>query len=192
MTETSISLRRAQTLATTAADGMARSEPETDRDEAVAQLYETHWLGMVRLAGLMLGDRPSAEDVVQDSFAELYRRWDKVRDRSKVVTYLRSTVLNRSRNVIRRRQLALRRKPLYEPPVWSAESEAVLGEDRREVLVALNKLPARRREVLILRYFVDLSDAQIAQTLGIAEGTVRSAAHHGLATLAKILKGESR
>jgi RNA polymerase sigma-70 factor (sigma-E family) len=159
-----------------------------DRDQAVVKLYEHSWLGMVRLAGLMLGDRPSAEDVVQDSFAELYRRWDRVRDPAKAETYLRSTVLNRSRNVLRRRQLLHRRRPLHEPPVWSAESEAVLGEDRREVLVALAKLPSRRREVIILRYFLDLTDAQIAETLGIAEGTVRSAIHHGLATLAKLLK----
>jgi RNA polymerase sigma-70 factor (sigma-E family) len=160
------------------------------RDVEVSRLYEAHWLELVRLAVLMVGDRPSAEDVVQDSFAELYKRWNRLRDPAKALQYLRSTVMNRSRNVLQGRRVALRRKPLHEPPVWSAESEVVLGEDRHAVLVALNRLPRRRREVLILRYFFELPHADIAQTLGISEGSVRSAVHRGLATLAKLLEGQ--
>lgn len=159
------------------------------RDAAVTELYDQHWPGLVRLALLLLGDRPSAEDVVQDAFTELYRRWSRLRDPARALTYLRSAVLNRSRSVLRRRKVALRhgRSPV-EPPVWSAEHAAVLSEDRREVLLALTKLPTRRREVLVLRFYLELTDAQIAETLGISQNTVRSTASRGLATLGRMLE----
>lgn len=158
------------------------------RDRAVAQLYAEHWPGLTRLALLMLGDRPSAEDVTQEAFTELYRRWDKLRDHSKALPYLRSTVLNRSRGVLRRRKVARRYQPPAEPPVWSAEHEAVIGEDRREVLRALATLPPRRREVLVLRFYLNLPDREIAETLGIGEVTVRSTAHRALADLGRRLE----
>src|SRR5262245_50477541 len=140
------------------------------RDVEVTRLYELHWPGLVRLALLLLGDRPSAEDVVQDAYAELCHRWSQLRDPAKALTYLRSAVLNRSRSALRRRRVALRHREPAAPAVWSAESAAVLGEDRREVLVALTKLPARRREVLVLRFYLELTDAEIAETLGISPG----------------------
>jgi RNA polymerase sigma-70 factor (sigma-E family) len=158
-----------------------------ERDEAVSGLYRDHWSGMVRLALLLLGDRPSAEDVVQDEYAGLYRRWDSILDHSKAASYLRSSVLNGSRTVLRRRTTA-RRLVHSEPPVWSTESEAMLSEERREVLAALHTLPARQREVLILRFYLRLSDSEIAASLGIREVSVRSAASRGLAALARKLE----
>jgi RNA polymerase sigma-70 factor (sigma-E family) len=163
------------------------------RDVTVTELYEQHWPGLVRLAVLMLGDRPSAEDVVQDAYAELYRRWSRLRDPTRALTYLRSTVLNRSRSVLRRRKVALRHdQHPAEPAIWSAEHSAehsaVLSEDRREVLLALTKLPTRRREILVLRFYLDLTDAEIAETLGISRNTVRSAASRGLAALGRMLE----
>lgn len=158
------------------------------REAAVTELYNREWPGMVRLALLLLGDRPSAEDVAQDAFAELYRRWDRLRDPTRALTYLRSTVLNRSRSVLRRRTVALRHRRSHDPPVWSAEQQSVLNEERREVLRALTRLPARRREVLVLRFYLELSDAEIAETLGISQGSVRSAASRGLAALGRILE----
>ncbi|TCO51098.1 RNA polymerase sigma-70 factor (sigma-E family) [Kribbella antiqua] len=158
-----------------------------ERDEAVSGLYREHWAGMVRLALLMLGDRPSAEDVVQDAYAGLYRRWDRIVDHTKAVSYLRSSVLNGSRTVLRRRTAA-RRLVHSEPPVWSTESEAMLSEERREVLAALHTLPTRQREVLVLRFYLRLSDPEIASTLGIREVSVRSAASRGLAALARKLE----
>ncbi|HEY8457063.1 MAG TPA: SigE family RNA polymerase sigma factor [Actinopolymorphaceae bacterium] len=158
------------------------------RDAALADLCREHWVALVRLALLMLGDRPSAEDAVQDAFAGLYRNWERLRDPSQALTYLRSSVLNRSRSILRRRRVALLHTHFHDPPVWSAEHEAVLSEDRREVLRALTRLPARRREVLVLRFYLDLKDAEIATTLGISEGAVRTAASRGLASLARILK----
>ncbi len=166
---------------------MDGSEPV--RDAAVTDLYHQHWRGLVGLAALMLGDRPSAEDVVQDAFTELYGRWEHLRDPTLAVTYLRSTVLNRSRSVLRRRRVALRHRQEHPAPLWAVENHAVLSEDRREVLQALTQLPTRRRQVLLLRFYLDLDDAEIAETLGISQGTVRSAASRGLAALGRILEG---
>lgn len=159
-----------------------------DREAAVTRLYREHWAGLVRLSLLMLGDRPSAEDAVQESFAAVYRRWDKIKDSTKIEAYLRSAVLNTSRSVLRRRKLALLHRQQPEPAVWSAESQAMLGEDRREVLAALATLPTRRREVLVMRFYLHLSDAQIADTLGISEITVRSTASRALKSLGDKLK----
>ncbi|WP_239063051.1 SigE family RNA polymerase sigma factor [Streptomyces sp. SID13031] len=162
--------------------------PDTDREAAITLLYRAQWAGMVRLSLLMLGDRPSAEDAVQEAFAAMYRRWDKIKDGTRVEAYLRSAVLNTSRSVLRRRKLALLHRGQPEPAVWSAESAAMIGEDRREVLAALATLPARRREVLVMRFYLHLSDADIAQTLGITEVSVRSTASRALKSLGHKLK----
>jgi RNA polymerase sigma-70 factor (sigma-E family) len=159
------------------------------RVDQVSALFDAQWPGMVRLALLMVGDRPSAEDVAAEAFTELYRRWDTLRDKGSALRYLRSAILNRSRSLIRRRQVAYRHTPPHEPPIWSAENEVVLSEDRREVLRALTKLSRRRREVLVLRFYLELTDAEIAATLGVREGTVRSQAARGIAALGQILEG---
>ncbi|WP_460652156.1 RNA polymerase sigma factor [Kribbella endophytica] len=162
--------------------------PVAEREAAITRLYQEQWAGMVRLALLMLGDRASAEDAVQESFAAVYRRWDKIKDGTRVEAYLRSAVLNTSRSVLRRRKLAVLHRQPVDPPVWSAENQAMLGEDRREVLAALATLPARRREVLVMRFYLHLSDAEIAQTLGITEVSVRSTVSRALKSLGAKLK----
>jgi RNA polymerase sigma-70 factor (sigma-E family) len=157
-------------------------------DDFIKQLYETHAVRMVRVAVLLLGDQPSAEDVVQEAFIALYRGLPRLRDRSKAVPYLRVAVVNGARSVLRgRKRAALRRVP-YEPPVWSAESAAMVGEERRELLVAVALLPGRQREVLALRYYLDLNDNEIATALGISRGTVSSTISRALAALARELK----
>ena len=178
MTSKMVSLRRPAQQAAAAAG---------ERDATVSQLYEEHWTGMVRLALLMVGDRPSAEDVAQEAFAGIYRRWHAIGE-GKALPYLRSSVLNGARSVLRRRKVARLYAPPVDPPVWSAEHDAVLGEDRREVLAALATLPARRREVLVLRFYLHLSDADIARTLGISEVTVRSTASRALKSLGQKLE----
>jgi RNA polymerase sigma-70 factor (sigma-E family) len=166
---------------------LVRSE---DTPAAISELYRQHWAGLVRLAVLVVDDAESAEDVVQEVFTELYRKWP-LDDSRKVLGYLRTAVLNRSRSVLRRRRVAR----LYTPPSArtddSAESAAVIGESRREVQRALQALPIRSREVVVLRYYLDLPYAEIAQTLGISESTARSTASRALATLTQKLK-ESR
>jgi RNA polymerase sigma-70 factor (sigma-E family) len=158
------------------------------RDAAIAELHRLHWVGLVRLAVLMLDDLPSAEDVVQDAYAELYRKWDKLHEPEKVLSYLRSAVLNRSRSVLRRRRIARLYVPPSEPPAGSPEQAAVLDEDRREVHRAVTALPTRMREVLVLRFYFDLPYAEIAGTLGISESSARATASRGIALLGQKLK----
>jgi RNA polymerase sigma-70 factor (sigma-E family) len=159
-------------------------------DGLVEALYREHAAGLVGLAVMLLGDRHSAEDVVQDAFIGLHRSLPRLRDRDKALQYVRAAVVNRSRSVLRaRRRAAVRRVP-HEPPVWSAESAVIAGEDQREVLAALARLPRRAREVLALRYYLDLPDGEIARVLGVSGGTVRSTASRALAGLARRLREE--
>jgi RNA polymerase sigma-70 factor (sigma-E family) len=162
--------------------------PAPDRpDDLVHQLYRAHALTLVRLAVLLLGDRPSAEDVVQDAFMGLHRGLPRLRDRDKALAYLRTAVVNGSRSVLRARSRSARRRVAYDPPVWSAESAAIASEDRREMLAAVARLPRRSREVLALRYYLDLTEGEIAAALGVSRGTVSSTASRALAALAREL-----
>lgn len=160
-------------------------------EAAVTALYHEHALGLTRLAQVMLGDRAAAEDVVQDVFIGLYRRWGHLEDPAKAQSYLRSSVLNRCRTTLRRTGRANDAPAAATMHVDAADSGVLAAEDRRVVMTALRSLPDRQREVLVLRYYLDLSDADIAKAMGIRGGTVRSTAHRGLAALATILKMES-
>ncbi|HEY6495319.1 MAG TPA: SigE family RNA polymerase sigma factor [Trebonia sp.] len=156
--------------------------------QQVSALYQAHALGLVKLAVLMTGDQPTAEDVVQDAFLGLYRRWPTLRDADKALGYLRSSVLNGCRSVHRvrfRRQGVTLDPP---DPVDSAEAEAMLGEAHREVLAALRRLPRRQREAVVLRYYLDMTEQQAAKAMGVAPGTVKSATSRGVAALARMLK----
>jgi RNA polymerase sigma-70 factor (sigma-E family) len=140
------------------------------------------------MALLIVGDRPTAEDVVQDAFTALHGRLDRLSDQENVLPYVRTAVLNGCRSVLRKRN-----RPFAAPapePVWSAESAVLLGEDRRAVFLALRELPRRQREALVLRYYLDLSEAGIAQAMGISRGTVKSTTARGLAALARKLEPE--
>jgi len=119
--------------------------------EAVTALYRAHALGLIRLAVVMLGDRPAAEDVVQEAFCGLYRRWYSLSDTGKALSYVRSSVINGCRSVLRRRPRQAGLDPLTgEPPGESAESAALIGEEHRQVLTAIRRLPNRQREVVDL------------------------------------------
>jgi RNA polymerase sigma-70 factor (sigma-E family) len=152
---------------------------------SIGELYHAHRLAMVRLAVLLVDDRATAEDVVQDAFTALQRRFDGLYDRHDLFPYLRTSVINGCRTALRRRHRPFRGVP--EPPVWSAESAAMLGEDHREVFLAVGTLPRRQRAALILRYYLDLSEQEIAQLMGISRGTVKSTTSRALAALAKKL-----
>jgi RNA polymerase sigma-70 factor (sigma-E family) len=158
--------------------------------DLVAGLFRAHAVALVRVATLLLGDQQSAEDVVQDAFFGLYRGLPGLRDRSKALPYLRASVINGSRSVLRARKRAFLRKVQHEPPVWSAESAAMAGEDRKALLAAVARLPRRSREVLALRYYLDLADHEIGAALGISRATVSSTASRALAKLARELKEE--
>jgi RNA polymerase sigma-70 factor (sigma-E family) len=164
--------------------------------EGVAALFRQHHGELVRLAVLMVGDQPTAEDAVQDAYAGMHARRSQLADKADPLPYIRTAVLNGCRSVLRRRGVARRVGVLYRassPPgnQASAEQEVILSEDRREVLAALARLPRRRREVLVLRYYLGLSEAEIAAMLGISTGTVKSTAARALAAMGRDLGEES-
>lgn len=161
-----------------------------DRSAAVGELYAGHALGLIRLAHIMLGSRQAAEDVVQESFIGVYRRWSHLDDQAKALAYVRSSVLNACRSQLRRKPAA-ELDAASEPSAISAESAVLTAEERREVIRALRCLPDRQREVLALRYYLDLPDEQIAAAMAISRGTVRSTAHRGLAALERALRETS-
>lgn len=163
-------------------------------DEAVTGLYQAHALGLTRLAHIMLGDRAAAEDVVQEAFCGLYRRWSKLADPARALPYVRSSVLNGCRTVLRRRparEAASQQSGTVPAAVFapSAETSVLSGEDAREVMQAVRALPARQREAVVLRFYLDLSDAEIARDMGISPGSVRSNVHRALAALGRSLGG---
>jgi RNA polymerase sigma-70 factor (sigma-E family) len=154
-------------------------EPSVD----IAELYAAHRLSLVRLAVLLVDDVGSAEDVVQDAFAALARRPGALEDPSKALAYLRVAVVNTARSALRRRRTARAYSPPHDLSPPSPEDSAVLAEEHREVIAALQRLAPRQREVLVLRYWSHLSEAEIARTLGISPGTVKSTASRALAAL---------
>ncbi len=157
----------------------------------VAVLFREQHADLVRLAVLLVGDRPSAEDVVQDVFTRLCLR-GRLPAGNGSVAYVRAAVLNGCRSALRRRAVARRFRISGQSVVRdalqdSAENEVILADDRRQVLAALAVLPPRRREVLVLRYWLGLTEAEIASVLGVSTGTVKSTAARALAALARKL-----
>ncbi|WP_410644997.1 RNA polymerase sigma factor [Amycolatopsis sp. lyj-346] len=152
-----------------------------------AELFRTHRPGLVRLAVLLLGDRGLAEDVVQDAFVALVRRWP-LDDPAGAGGYLRVSVVNGARSAHRRAARRLRHRPGDRDDVPPADAGVLLGEEHREVLAAVRRLPRRQREVLVLRYWTGLSEAEIADTLGVSRGTVKTCASRALAKLEGALR----
>ncbi|GHF86485.1 RNA polymerase subunit sigma-24 [Streptomyces thermodiastaticus] len=171
------------------AEHTAAVTPDTDRDTAVAALFETHHAGLLRLA-VLLGAGPDAEDVVAEAFYQLQRRWGRIRDKDAAVGYLRGVILNLTR--MRFRHLRVVRRHAQQNVEFtedSAEQHALLRDEHRHVVSALRTLPTRQHQVLVLRYWLDLSEAEIARTMGISQGAVKSHASRGMARLSSILKG---
>jgi RNA polymerase sigma-70 factor (sigma-E family) len=169
------------------------SAPATnwDADDAVTHLYAAYYRSLVRLAALLLRDIAEAEDVVQDAFVAMHGKWGRLRDPEKALAYLRQVVVNRSRSMLRHRTVVERHQPDPAPDADSAERGAQLAETSSEVIGALRKLPQRQREVLVLRYYLDLSEAQIAHTLGVSRGGVKSHASRGISALRLALEPSS-
>lgn len=159
-----------------------------DDDAALTTLYTAHYRGLVRLAALMLRDRSTAEEVVQDAFVGLARHGRSLRDPDKALGYLRRSVVNGVRSAGRRRTVAFRAAPVLAEPVGRPDATGEVV-DRLATMAALARLPQRQREVLVLRYYAELSEAEIAQTLGISRGSVKQHAARGLAALRPVLGG---
>ena len=188
------------------AAGATRAGPG-DAAGAVTDLFREHHLELVRLALVMVGDLATAEDVVQDAFERLHRGWPGLRQPASGLAYVRSSVLNGCRSVHRRAAVARKHAPqlagpdaapagtaaarkhapqLAEPDPGGADV-ASASDDRGELTAALRSLPRRQREVLVLRYYLDLDVAEIAGTLRISPSSVRATNTRGLAALAKAL-----
>ena len=152
-------------------------------------LYRQHRMRFVRLAILLVDDPATAEDVVQEAFAGMHRHWGGLRDASAALAYLRTAVVNGSRSVLRRRKTARGYAPPHDVNARSAESLAMLTAEHQAVVRALSRLPDRQREVLVLRYYGGLSEAEIAEATGISRGTVKSTASRALDALQRVLAG---
>lgn len=152
-------------------------------------LYRQHRTRLVRLAILLVDEAPTAEDVVQEAFTGLHRHWSGLRDEAAALGYLRTAVVNGSRSVLRRRKTARGYVPPHQANARSAESLAMLTSEHQEVVVALGQLPPRQREVLVLRYYGGMSEAEIAAATGVSRGTVKSSASRALDALQRTLRG---
>ena len=160
-------------------------------DEAISDLYSAHWDGLVRLAWLLLRDDQGAEEVVQDAFIATHRHWATLRDEASAAAYLRRSVVNGARSALRHRGVEQRwiDRERREPTAPggrsedSAETRVLEQEATTTMIGALGRLPQRQREVLTMRYYLDLSEAEIADALGISAGSVKAHAHRGLAAL---------
>jgi RNA polymerase sigma factor (sigma-70 family) len=159
---------------------------------AINELYHARRLSLVRLAVLMVDDLPTAEDIVQDVFAALYRRHGAdLRTVDDPHRYLTAGVMNAARSALRRRRSARAYVPPPAGTAPAAEDQALLGEADREVFRALGRLTVRQRQVIVLRYWSELSEREIAEALRVSRGTVKSTASRALTILREIL-GEER
>ncbi len=154
-------------------------------DELVAALHREQYGALVRLAGLLLHDRGASEEVVQDAFVQLHLRWRRLRDPEKAAAWLRSAVLNGARSRLRHLEVG-RRHASRTSPVGgheSAEDVALARGSHQGVVAALQALPPRQREAVVLRYYLDLSEAEMATAMGVSAGSVKTHLHRGLAAL---------
>jgi RNA polymerase sigma-70 factor (sigma-E family) len=160
---------------------------DLEREAALARLFEVHYASMLRLAVLLGADDP--ENVVAEAYYQIYRKWRRLRDAAAAEAYLRSTVCNLTRMRIRHLQVA--RKHVENPPsdvVASAESTALLHDDQRVLIDALQQLPARQREALVLRHWLGLKESEIAAAMGISCGSVKTHTARGIAALTQAME----
>ncbi|MFF0738268.1 sigma-70 family RNA polymerase sigma factor [Streptomyces chartreusis] len=165
----------------------ARDPADAAREAGLARLFELHYSSMLRLAVLLGADDP--ENVVAEAYYQIYRKWRRLRDAEAAEAYLRSTVCNLTRMRIRHLQVA--RKHVEKPAdevVASAESTALLRDDQRVLIDALQQLPARQREALVLRHWLGLKESEIAAAMGISCGSVKTHTARGLAALTQAME----
>jgi RNA polymerase sigma-70 factor (sigma-E family) len=164
-------------------DGESVTEDPADGD--VTRLYLALIPDAVRLAYLLSGDHALAEDIAHEAFLRVAARRRRLRDPNAVAGYLRRTVVNEVRS--RRRSLARRLAREKQADAWRQIGPSAVDqvEQRMDLVEALQRLPLRQRTAIMLRYWMDLSDAQIADTMGCPVGTVKSCLFRGLESLRK-------
>jgi RNA polymerase sigma-70 factor (sigma-E family) len=160
-------------------------------DEEFAEFMRARWPSMVRLAYGLTGDRGHAEDVAQTAFARAYASWSRVKRAGDPDAYVRRIVINENRNRFRRRRVPEDLPGVLPEP--RTNRQAADQADRDDLLDALSRLGPRQRAVIVLRYYLGMSEAETAATLNCAVGTVKSQASRALATLrTQVTEGELR
>ncbi|WP_432108444.1 SigE family RNA polymerase sigma factor [Streptomyces sp. AA1529] len=171
-----------------------------DADEAMAhgttvdhltETYRAHYKSLLGLAALLLDDTASCEDVVQEAFIRVHSARKRVRDPEKTLAYLRQTVVNLSRSALRRRILGLKLLSKPMPDMASAEEGAYEQLERDQLIKSMRGLQRRQREVLVLRYFADMTEAQVAEVLGLSLGSVKAYGSRGIAALRTAMEAAS-
>lgn len=167
------------------------SEHSPTRPAPIEDVFDRHYLQFVRLAWLLVDDRETAEDVVQDAFLKCQRRWDSIDDPAKIVAYVRAAVLNGSRSKLRQRMTRRGAKAgLSMPTVVPDTADLMVNrEESRRVMTAIRTLPSRQREVVLLHYFEDLSIPEMADALGISAGAVKGSLFRAMGSLRTTLEG---
>jgi RNA polymerase sigma-70 factor (sigma-E family) len=160
-------------------------------DLAVIELYTVQYKALVRLAAMLVRDTSTAEEVVQDAFIAMHDGWHRLKDAEKALAYLRQAVVNRSRSVLRHRMVVEKNAPKPAPDMPSAEHGAMALLERSAVIAALRDLPERQREAIVLRYYADLSEADIAAAMRISRGAVKSHTARAMASLKAALERDA-
>jgi len=162
-----------------------------DADQALAALYSEHYRSLVRMAAFLVRDTDTAQEVVQGSFVAMHQGWRRLRDSDKALSYLRQSIVSRSRSVLRHETAVNGNTPEPPPGMPSAEHGAILQLERPAIMAAVRELPARQREALVLRYYGDLSETQIAAVMGISRRAARSHTVRALAALQAVLEEQT-
>ncbi len=171
--------------------GLGSVPVDVEADRAVTALYAEHYRTLVGLAAFLVRDTATAEEVVQDSFVAMHCGWRRLRDTDKALSYLRRSVVNRSRSVLRHRMVVDKNAPQPPPDMPSAEQGAITEMERSAVVDALRTLPLRQREALVLRFYADLSAGQIASIMGISPGAVKSHTARAMSALRRVLESHA-
>jgi RNA polymerase sigma-70 factor (sigma-E family) len=169
---------------------LAARPAEPARDDAIWHLYERRYADMVRFAAFLTGDVHAAQDIAQEAFVRLLDGWDRIADPERADAYLKATIVNLVRGEHRRRETAARRGPSHLSLVASAEEDAIGRAGRQHVLDAVAALPIRQRACVVMRHWMRMSETEIAGTLGLSVGSVRTHVKRGTATLQRTLGGQ--
>jgi DNA-directed RNA polymerase specialized sigma24 family protein len=161
----------------------ASSDQGWDADHAVTTLYSLHYRSLVRLAAVLVRDLSASEQIVQDSFVAMHTAWRRLADSDRALSFLRRAVVSRSRSVQLHGVIAGKLAPTMAHEIPGAAHEGITLLEGFALVAMLQTLPPRQREVLVLRYYADLSEAQIASAVGIRKGAVERHAARAMSTL---------